>query len=53
MHIKTTQPLYKPQIASGFVRRAGEAQQNKPFNFAAATITNIPSLSGCQMFNLV
>jgi hypothetical protein len=29
MYLKTTEPLYKPQIACGLVRRAGEAQQHK------------------------
>ena len=27
MYVKTTELLYKPQIACGLVRRAGEAQQ--------------------------
>jgi len=50
MYLKTTEPLYKPQIACGLVRRAGEAQQHKLFYFAAATarvIANMPTLSGC------
>jgi len=53
MYLKTTEPLYKPQIACGLVRRAGEAQL---FYFAAATarvITNIPTFSGCQILNWV
>ena len=51
MYLKTTEPLYKPQIACGLVRGAGEAQQHKLFYFATAAtarvITNIPTLSGC------
>jgi hypothetical protein len=54
MYLKTTEPLYKPQIACGLVRRAGKAQQHKLFYLAAATarvITNIPTFSGCQILN--
>ena len=56
MYLKTTEPLDKPQIACGLVRRAGKAQQHKLFYLAAATarvITNIPTFSGCQILNCV